>query len=102
MARVIVSRMAREDLIAIHGYIQNELDNPDAAVKLMLEMNEKIQSLSMMPDRGAPLDAMISVRTDFRFLICGSYRIFYSASDGTVEVYRILNQRQNHIKALFE
>lgn len=100
MARVVVSPTARKDLISIHSYICDELQNPDAAAKLMDALAEKVESLSEMPERGTPLNAIIPINTGFRFLVCGTYRIFYLCSEDTVEVIRILNRLQNYVKAL--
>lgn len=99
--QIIVAPKAKEDLQAISTYITEELSNPDAAKKLMQEMKAKIASLSEMPERGATLDSFISLKTGFRFLVCGSYKIFYVCSHEQVEVLRILNERQNFMKALF-
>lgn len=101
MAKVIVSREARTDLEEISSYIRDELLNPDAAVKLMGELRQKIQSLSEFAERGTPLNAVLAVHTGYRFLSSGSYMIFYQVIDGCVEVVRILNSRQNYVKALF-
>ncbi len=99
--RIAVAPKAREDLLAINAYICEELNNPDAAKKLMREMKAKIASLSEMPERGTTLDSVIPLKTGFRFLVCGSYKIFYVCSREQVDVLRILNDRQNYMKALF-
>lgn len=102
MACVIVSPKAREDLVMIHRYICDELQNPEAAFKLMSEMKAKILSLSDMPERGSALDTYIPKKTGFHFLLCGTYKIFFMCSQDTVEVVRILNNRQSYMKALFD
>ncbi len=99
--RITVAPKAREDLLSINAYISDELSNPDAATKLMQEMKSRIASLAEMPERGATLDSVIPLKTGFRFLVCGSYKIFYVCSHEQVEVLRILHDRQNYMKALF-
>ena len=101
MASVIVSPAARNDLVAIRDYICDELLNPDAAEKLMTDLRQMIRSLSEFPERGALLSNILTIRTGHRYLICGSYAVFYQINEHTVEVLRILNQRQNYLKALF-
>ena len=101
MAKVIVSPEARTDLEEINSYIRDELLNPDAALKLMGDLKQTIQSLREFPERGTALSTILAVRTAHRFLLCGSYAVFYQVNGETVEVLRILNQRQNYLKALF-
>jgi len=101
MAHVTLSHQARRDLQAIHDYIQDELLNPDAAVNIMRALREHIESLTTMPERGVPLDTVLSVHTDFRFLVCKNYRIFYLTDGTTVDVVRILHSLQDYMRALF-
>ena len=101
MTHVMLSHQARGDLHAIHEYIQDELLNPDAAVNTIRVLREYIESLANMPERGVPLDTELSIHTDFRFLICKNYRIFYLTDGATVEVVRILHSLQDYMRALF-
>ena len=101
MAKVIVSSEMRADLEAINSYICDELLNPDAALKLMSDLKRTIQSLSEFSDRGTPLSTILAVRTNHRFLLCGSYAVFYQVAGQEVHVLRILNHRQNYLKSLF-
>ena len=54
MAEVIVSRLARNDLVHIHDYIRDELSNPDAALRIMVQLKQAMESLQSMPERGKP------------------------------------------------
>ena len=98
---IIVSREARKDLVQIRQYISEELCNPDAAVRIMGLLKKSIASLSDFPGRGRPLDALIPVHTDYRYLVCEKYCVFYLSNDGDVVVIRILHQRQDCLRALF-
>ena len=98
---IIVSREARKDLVQIRQYISEELCNPDAAVRIMGLLKKSIASLSDFPGRGRPLDALIPVHTDYRYLVCENYCVFYRSNDGDVVVIRILHQRQDCLRALF-
>lgn len=60
-----------------------------------------IESLRDMPERGMPLDAVLSVHTDYRFLVCENYRIFYLCEGDQVEVVRVLHTLQDYMRALF-
>ncbi len=101
MAEVIVSRLARNDLVNIRDYIQNELSNPDAALRIMAQLKQAMQSLQTIPERGKPLDAILAVHTQYRFLVCESYRIFYLYDAQQVEVVRVLHTLQDYMRALF-
>ena len=101
MAHVTVSREARKDLVGIRDYIRNELCNPSAAQRIITELKQSVLSLERFPGRGRPLDALIPVHTEYRYLVCENYCIFYLYSEEDVIVVRILHQRQDSLKALF-
>ncbi|MEG0493938.1 MAG: type II toxin-antitoxin system RelE/ParE family toxin [Clostridia bacterium] len=101
MVSIVVSKEARKDLVSIRAYIRDELCNPDSAKRIIKEIKKKIISLSELPDRGTPLDALITVHTDFRYLVCERYVVFYLSSQTSVEIVRILHERQDYLGALF-
>ena len=70
MARVIVSKEARNDLVSIRDYIRDELCNPDAAQRLLAALKKSILSLEHFPGRGKPLDTLTPVHTEYRHLLC--------------------------------
>ena len=98
---MIVSQAARRDLIGIRDYVSIELDNPDAAQRILKLLRTGIDSLRDMPERGMPLDAVLSVHTDYRFLVCENYRIFYLCEGDQVEIIRVLHTLQDYMRALF-
>ncbi len=101
MVRVTVSKEARHDLIAIRDYIRDELCAPDSAARIIRELKKSIQSLSTFSGRGKPLDALITVHTEYRYLLCENYCIFYLEDHENVIIVRILHQRQDFLRALF-
>lgn len=101
MAIVTMSQEARKDLVNIHSYIREELRNPDAAARIIKALRQSIEALEDMPERGTPLDTVLMVHTDYRFIVCEKYCVFYLYYDGTVEVVRILHQMQHYMSALF-
>ena len=100
MVQVVVSPKAREDLVAIRQYIQNELGSPDAARRILQKLKDSMLSLESMPQRGTPLDAVLPFHTDYRFLVCDRYTIFYTVSGAQVQILRILHQLQDYMKVL--
>lgn len=101
MARITVSKEARKDLIQIRRYICEDLCNPDAAQRVVGALKESILALESFPDRGRPLDALVPVHTEYRYLVCENYCVFYLSGDGDVVIIRVLHQRQDCLKALF-
>lgn len=101
MPNVILSKVAQRDIRAIREYIRTELENPDAARDTVRALREAVASLREMPERGVPLDTILSVHTEYRFLVCKNYRVFYLHDGNTVEVIRILHTLQDYMRALF-
>ncbi len=66
----------------------------------MAELKKSVLSLERFSGRGKPLDALVPVHTEYRYLICEDYCIFYLYSEDNVIVVRILHQRQDCLKAL--
>lgn len=101
MAKVVVSREARNDLININDHIRDELQSPDVARRILSELKKAVISLQDMPERGKPLDSIIAVHTEYRYLVCERYRIFYLSDGDTVEVVRILHTPRDYMRVLF-
>ena len=101
MAQVTLSKEAQRDLASICSYIRDDLCNPDAARHIMACLKKSVQSLEKFSGRGRPLDALIPVHTEYRYLVCENYCIFYLESTDQVIVVRILHQRQDCLRALF-
>lgn len=102
MPNVAVSKEAQRDIAAIRQYIHDELSNPDAAQRIVSALKKSILSLAAFPGRGRSLDTLVSVHTEYRYLVCENYCIFYLNSDEeNVIVIRVLHLRQDCLKALF-
>ena len=85
MAKVTLSKEAQRDIIAIRNYIRDELCNPSAAKHIIACLKKSIQSLE----------------TEYRYLVCENYCIFYLEDNERVIIVRILHQRQDSLRALF-
>ena len=101
MAQVTLSKEAQRDLAAIRNYIRDELCNPGVAKRIMACLKKSVESLGQFPGRGRPLDALIAVHTEYRYLVCEHYCIFYLEGNDQVIIIRILRQRQDSLRALF-
>ncbi len=101
MYKLQISPKAKNDLVEIKGYISQELCNPQAAISLVSKITKKLRLLSEHPIIGAPLSSVVDIQTDYRFLVCNNYLIFYRYEDEVVFVSRILYGRRNYMRILF-
>lgn len=90
-----------EDLKQIEEYISVELGNKVSAEKIVDKIIDKINTLSEFPEIGAPLSSRISIKTDYRYLVCDNYNVFYRIENDYVNITRILNARRNFMQILF-
>ncbi len=101
MYKLKISPEAKEDLVEIKDYISKDLCNPPAAINLISKIMQKIRGLTEHPGIGVSLSSVLDIRTDYRFLVCGNYLIFYRCEEGIVLVSRILYGRRNYARILF-
>jgi toxin ParE1/3/4 len=69
---IVVSRRAREDFKRIWRYIA--LDDEDAADRLLLAIDARIERLRTYPEIGSPRD---DIRPGARSLVHGNYLLLY-------------------------
>jgi toxin ParE1/3/4 len=100
MFELKISPAALGDLLEIKQYISQELDNEQAAIKLIAQITTQIRSLSSFPQMGTPVSSIMDVRTDYRFLPCGHYLVFYRVSNELIYVSRVLYGKRDYIKIL--
>ncbi len=67
---VRITPKAISDIKAIKKFVAE--DSPERAKIIGDNLYSKIESLSSLQDRGIPLSSKINVKTDYRFLVCGS------------------------------
>jgi len=101
MYKLKISPKAKNDLAEIKDYISKELGNPRAAINLVSKIAKKIRGLTEYPGIGSPLSSVLDIQTDYCFLVCDNYLIFYRYEDGVVFVSRILYGRRNYTRILF-
>lgn len=101
MYKVQYSPRAREDLIRIKAYMQEEF-NSVLATEFMKKITKKIKNLEVYPLMGRPLSNLIDVPTDYMFIVIEKNYVFYRNEGKFVKVICILNTRQDFMKILFE
>ena len=101
MAEVALSPLAKADMTEIGDYISRQLKNPGAARRQIQRFREAILPLGDFPEMGTPLPAPGSQGPAYRYLVCGSYMIFYHLIDASVLVDRVLYGRRDYMTLLF-
>lgn len=101
MPKVRLTPVCKKDLSDIKEYISEELQNDESAKKTVGEILDKIDYLKDMPKIGSPLSAKTVVKTDYRYMVYGSYMIFYKENEQYVTVHRVLYARRDFMKILF-
>ena len=102
MAKINISPEAKNDLHDIKEYITVEFDSPTTAVNMVSKITTAIRTLSDFPDMGAPLSSKVDIPNNYRFLVCGSYLVFYKHVGGIVDIIRVLYGRRDYMKILFD
>lgn len=96
------SNLVLNDLGEIKLYITTELNSPLASKKIADEILQKIEKLQSFPYMGSELNAVVKVKSDFRYLVCGNYIAFYHVVDINVFIDRIIYKKRDFIKILFK
>ena len=78
-----------------------ELCNPDAAEHVVFSILDAVSGLEDFAEMGALLSSVVRLDTDYRFLVCGNYLIFYRVLHAVVYVDRVLYSRRDILRILF-
>lgn len=98
MARIVFSPKAKNDLTEIGDYIAFQLHNKLAARNVITKIRNSVYGLKDFPESGTPLTYF---DVTYRYLVCGSYMIFYHLSDNNIFIDRILYGRRDYLNILF-
>ena len=96
--KIRINPVAIADVREIKAYIAE--DNPAAAARMGTAIYSRIEKLVDFPEMGASLRVKINMRMDYRFLVCGTYLIFYKIEGEFVSVYRVLNGVRDYLSIL--
>ncbi len=86
MSRYRLSKKAQRDLDDIGRRI--ELDDPDAAFRVVAEIGAKCQALAEMPGMGRSRD---DLSRGLRSSLCGKYVIFFRPEKAGIRVVRVIH-----------
>lgn len=96
-----VNHEAITDIAEIKKYIRDEYGNPTAANRIADKIVKKYKLLKTSPYIGASLNAISTIESDYRYLVCGNYIIFYRVFPDFVEVTRVIDGRRDYTRVLF-
>jgi len=101
MNTLAISPEAQKDLEEIKVYIAETLGNPSASLTVVTRIINGMKQLRAMPSACPSLAAKVPLDTDYRYLVCGNYLVFYRHVDKTIFVDRVLYGKRDYAKILF-
>jgi addiction module RelE/StbE family toxin len=95
--RIVPSGRARKDILDIVAYITHDMDSPEAARKLLTDINKHINSLDTMPKRFALVADERLAQKGFRSIPVKKYLIFYVVDEQTetVNIVSVIHNKRN-------
>ena len=102
MYRVRIMESAQTDMREIHKYISEDLQNPDAAVRRIKDIDESIRSLKNMPKRHPLVLDNYLASKGFRMIVVKTHLVFFVVRDeiNVVSVIRVLYARRDWMRIL--
>ena len=101
MGKIKYSPDAIQDLEDIGDYISETLKSPMAAPNTINKIQDTVDKLADFPFMGSRLSSIARTETDYRYLVSGSYLVFYRADEDSVYIDRVLYGRRNYMTILF-
>ncbi|MFZ7103748.1 MAG: type II toxin-antitoxin system RelE/ParE family toxin [Peptococcaceae bacterium] len=101
MGKVEYSPKALEDLQRIKAYIIENF-GVDAAQKALGKITTSVRRLEEYPVLGVALGRMIGIPTDYLYIFIERNYVFYRIEGNIVKIVRVLNERQDFMRILFE
>ena len=100
--KIHYSPESRRDLDDIWDYIVSELQNRSAAERVINRIIDAVDPLKNFPEMGTPLSSIADAGTDYRFLVSGTYMVFYRVQGNDVYIDRVLYGRSDYMSVLFK
>lgn len=100
MYKVQFSPLAKEDLMKIKVYLEEEFDVKVASEKIK-QLLLSIKRFEAFPLMGRPLFNVIDIPTDYMYFVVDKNYVFYRLEQETVKIIRIIDTRRDYINVLF-
>lgn len=101
MGTVEYSPKALEDLQRIKAYIIENFE-VDTAQKSLGKITTSVRRLEKYPVLGVALGRLIDIPTDYMYIFIERNYVFYRIEGNIVKIVRVLNERQDFMRILFE
>ena len=99
--RINIFPLAQQDLDSIFNYINNDLNNPTAAIKLINQFEYSFNMLALFPESGPLVDnKMVKNYANYRKLIVNNYIAFYTYNDDEVLIVRVISGMRDYYDLL--
>jgi plasmid stabilization system protein ParE len=99
-SKIRYSHQALRDIDAIVQYVAFDLNNPEAAKKIVDGIRRSIAILDIFPASGARLPSSKYSDGSYRFVKYKSYLAFYLEKDSKVLIVRIVYKKRNYEKLI--
>ena len=97
----VLSAEARRDIKNIQDYIAEEKESPQAALKVIEKILDRIEKLLCFPDTGTLLFPKVNIPTNYRYARAAGYLIFYRHENNQLFVDRIIHGKRDYLTILF-
>lgn len=100
--KVVMSEIAKKDIVDIYNYIALDCDNKLGATKVIRIITTKYNKLSIHPKIATV--TLKRKNEELRFIRAGKYTIIYyiKRSEPTIVIHRIVNSKRNFITELMK
>lgn len=102
VAKIRYSAAAIQDLEEIGDYIADTLKSSIAALNTVNKIQDAVDKLGDFPFIGSLLSGVVKTETNYCFLVCGNYLLFYRAQTDSVYISRVLYGRRDYMAILFD
>lgn len=94
--------IAKKDMVEIVQYISKELQNPEAATRLAMNLTEAAESLLTFPYSTPVYQPIRSVKHEYRKILVQNYLIFYWIDEEKklVIIARVIYAKRNYNRLL--
>lgn len=91
----------RKDFDEIWDYMISEYQNISSAERIIQSVMDAVEQLESFPNLGPPLDSIVDVKSDYRFLTTGKYLTFYRILGEEIRIERVLYGGRDYLSSLF-
>jgi len=97
--KIVYLPLARADILEAVDYIAGKLENPQAADRLLTELDKTIQRIAQLPYAHELYRTNRPIHDEVRKVPVRGYMLYYGVFDDTIEIRRFLHGRRdrNHI-----